>query len=149
MIKKIIIFLSLLIAFVSYYIVVYKHGISIQSWALVSVSPFLILLAVSLFARLKMLQAVLVPFLVFYGLGSVLNIPWIPKFYFAHFTGLVMLASAVYIIFTQLLRLRLVRIVVGITAGIIIFFLFKYYQQSHVREIDLKRIPKLEKRLLF
>ena len=149
MIKKILITLAVIMSALSFYIIVVKYEMSIKSWLWLSVSPYLLLASLALVIKSGFLQSVLLPYLLFYGVGIIINIERVPLYAFAHILAVLMIVFAVYILFTQLVRLRFIRMIAGILIGVAIFFIVNYIQRNYVNLSDLRKIPRLEKQLLY
>ena len=149
MIRKILIILGIICALFTLEVIVIKHGLSLRLWLLVSLGPYL--LAGSLAAALKsgLLQTALVPFFLFYGIGTFVKIPVQGEYVFAHLAAAIMLVMAGYFVIRHLIKLKLVKIATGIMLGIMLFLAVQYLQKQHITQEDLKKIQHLDSRLLY
>ncbi|MFH1416393.1 MAG: hypothetical protein ABIH89_09960 [Elusimicrobiota bacterium] len=149
MIKKILTISAIAVAAVSFYFLVGKNNVPVKIWFLVSFGPYLIIAALAMKFNSAVIQSALVPIFLFYGAGSVLNIPWQARYYFAHVSAILMLVLTVYFIIMQVSRLKFIKIMLGVIAGIIIFFGMNYYRRNYIDKDDLKKVPYLENKLLY
>jgi len=149
MIRKILITLGIICALFTLEVIIIEHGLSLRIWLLVSLGPYL--LAGSLAAAIKsgLMQTALVPFFLFYGIGTFVKIPVQGEYAFAHMAAALMLVMAVYFVIRHLVKLKLVKITTGIMLGIMLFLVVKYFQKQHITPEDLKKIEHLENRLLY
>lgn len=149
MIRKILITLSVILSAISFYILVGKYGVMWKVWLFVSLGPYLLIAALAMLLKSSLLQTILIPFLLFYGIGSILNIPREAQYAYAHVSAVIMLATVIYIFVRHIIRLKFIKIILGIVIGVILFFVLKYYQKNYISRDDLKKIPYLENRILY
>lgn len=149
MIKKVLISLSIVLGILSGYVLIGKCGVSTRNWILLSFAPYMLIAGLSLLIKSNLLQSVVVPFLLFYGAGLILNTKWILENIYSHISGVFMLVMAVYIILTKMIKLKFIRTVLGMVVGVILFAAIKYYRVNYISKKDLKSVPILENRLLY
>ena len=149
MIRKILVILGIICSLFTLEVIVIKHGLPLRIWLLVSLGPYL--LAGSLAAAIKsgLMQTALVPFFLFYGIGTFVKIPVQGEYVFAHLAAALMQVKAVYFVVRHLVRLKLLKITMGIMLGIMLFIVVKFLQKQNVTPEDLNKIEHLENRLLY
>ncbi|MBN2407664.1 MAG: hypothetical protein JXJ19_08195 [Elusimicrobia bacterium] len=147
--KKILTALCLIMAAISFYIMVGRNGTDIKLWLTVSFAPFMVISAVAIMLNNGFLQMIILPFLLVYGFGSVFNVPWAAEYAYAHICGILVLTVSAYSVFRHMIRLRFVKIAVGIAVGCVLFISSKYYQRNYLSAVKIKKITDIEKSLLF
>ncbi len=149
MIRKVLITVAIIMSLISFYVLVGKTGVPIKVWLFVSLGPYMLIAALAMKFKSSLLQTILIPFLLFYGIGTVLNLPWKAQYAYAHISAILMLIMVVYFVVRHIIRLKFIKIALGIFIGVILFFALKYYQKNYISSKDLKKIPSLENRLLY
>ncbi len=149
MIKKILVTLSVILSGVSFYVIVGKYNVSWTSWCWVSFAPYMLIAAVAMIVNNRLLQTIFVPSLLFYGAGTLLAEPIKFQYSYAHISPVVMILMSIYIIFTQLIRLRVLRIIFGLLVGIILFLVVHLVRPNFLDKEDLKNISFRENTLLY
>ncbi|GEM_PF-3437951 len=119
--KRIIIGLSLIVSLISFYVVVVVHGMNFGKWMLTSFSPYMFIGAVALFLKRKMVQCFVLPFLIYYGMYMIFGVGWSLDYSFAYISAIVMLALAAYVILAQILKFRIIRFIIGLLVGVVLF----------------------------
>ncbi|MFW6134773.1 MAG: hypothetical protein ACOC5R_04285 [Elusimicrobiota bacterium] len=147
--KNIIAALVVLSVGLSVYFLMGRFSLSFKSWLWISGSPFLIVALLAIYGKNIMVQAVITPFLFIHGAGTILFLPFKTINIYAFTGAVVMLVMVVYIVFTQIIRLKILRLVLGICVGAVLFFIYKYFQIDYIRNARLKRVPHLENKLLY
>ncbi len=149
MIKKILSTISIILAGISFYILVGRNGVSMKTWLALSLGPYMILGALALRFRFGIIQVIIIPFFLFYGIGAIFNIPWQIQYTYAHVSSILMLVIAGYFIVRHVIKLKIMRIILGIVVGSIFLLALKYYQRNYIGSGELKNIPHMENRLLY
>lgn len=104
------------------------------TWAVVNISSIIqLLVAFALILGKRILMNVLIPFLLFYGAGGFFVFHWSLKTVPAHISHSIMVLTALYIIYLMITRWDIVRLVVGIALGIILFVPFRAYETHYLK----------------
>ncbi|MDA3792806.1 MAG: hypothetical protein PF545_04010 [Elusimicrobia bacterium] len=149
MIKKILVSLAIILSGLSFYIIVGKFNVEPLVWLWISFAPYMLIAALAIVIKNRLLQIVFVPSLLFYGAGTLLAVPIEFKYSYAHISAVVMIVMSVYIIFTQLIRLRVLRIFFGLLGGIILFLAVQVVRPKFVGKEDVDNISYRENTLLY
>ena len=148
MIKKISLAVTLVLTGISYYVFVVKEGLSLSEWLLVTYAAYGLLAAVALYAKNSMIQAIMFPLLMIYGAGCLINSGWELENIYAHISGIIFIILGVYILITNLLKLKVIKIVLGLVLGIILFFGVRLVRENKFEEDRLVKLYKLENQLI-
>ena len=145
--KKVLILLQLLLASVSFMVIVVISGASAGTWALASSAPVMLLSAVSLAFKVSLLQTLLVPAMLFYGLGALFFLEWSLRHSFAHLSGAVLTAGAAYILLARLVKLKIISTVVRVLLGALILASFLFIRSRLAVWPEMQRIAELENKV--
>jgi hypothetical protein len=149
MIRKIIIVLGVIGALFTLQVIVREQGLPWRVWLLVSLGPYLLAGSLAAFLKSGLFQTALVPFFLYYGIGTFVKIPVSGEYAFAHLAAFLMVGMAAYFTIRHLIKLKLVKITTGIFLGIILFLVVKYCQKQYIASEDLEKVEHLENRLLY
>jgi len=106
------------------------------SWAMGNLSSIIQLFAAfALISGKRILMTITIPLLLFYGLEGFFLFSWSSRTVPAQISHSIMVLTALYIIFLMITRWEIMRLVVGIVLGIILFVPFRafetYYLKTH------------------
>ena len=110
------------------------------SWAMADVSSIIQLFVVfALIFRKRVLMSISIPFLLFYGAGGFFLFTWSSRTIPAQISHLMMVLTALYIIYFIIMQWEIGKLAIGIVLGIILFVPFRAYEIYY-----LKAHPEVE-----
>jgi len=140
MIRKTIALLNILIAAVSFYLIAVRLGWGYIYWLLSSTAPLMALTAAALFFRIRVLQALLLPSLIFFSFGAAAAYEVSRETSFALLGAGVMLISAGYIIAAHISRLVIIRMLIRFFIGTLLLVSFLIMRERLIPEPELREI---------
>ena len=144
MIRKPIALLNILIAAVSFYLIAVRSDWGFVYWLLSSTAPFMILTAVAVFFKIRILQGLLLPALLFFSIGALAAYEFTWGTFFAILGALVMLAAAIYIIVRNISKLVIVRLLIRFLIGTVLLGSFLFLRERIIPEPELREITAAE-----
>jgi hypothetical protein len=104
------------------------------AWATVNTGVLIQVLAtLGLFVQNRPLMNFTIPFLLFYGVGGLLVFNWAPGIISMQILRLAMTLTVIYIIFTALKQLQLIKLAIWIVIGTIVFAGVNVYQNQYFK----------------
>lgn len=148
MIKKILALLAVIMAGVSFYVICVQYNTPVITWLLTSYTIYMVLAAAAIIVKNRFLQAVTAPALIFYGGKLAITLPPPYKYAYAYISAAIMLTMAVYIILGLVLKLKFIKLVLGLLTGIILL-LAVTYTGSNMAGDEERRITAYREDTLF
>jgi len=104
------------------------------AWATVNTGVLIQALAtLGLFVQNRPLMNFTIPFLLFYGVGGLLVFNWSPGIIPMQILRLAMTLTVIYIVFTALKQLQLIKLAIWIVIGTIVFVGVNVYQNQYFK----------------
>ncbi len=147
--RKLLTVLLILPALLSFYMLVLRQEGSLVLWLLISNGPVMAAAAVLLFFRSSLILTVLTPTMLFYSLGAFMVYEPSSEHVFAYFSAGVMGLAAVYVLFRQMKKLRILRTAVRLAAGALLLGALLIARGYLAAREDVRGIAGLESRLFF
>ncbi len=117
-------------------------------WLFGSFSIYLLLAGIFIYFKRRLMQTVLIPLLLFYGIGGFLTLPFEGEFAFGLIASGLMVIMVCYILLSQLARLRVLRTFLALLLGIIFFMAVQYANYTVVEDSDtILQIQETERSL--
>lgn len=126
MIRKIIGFTGIIMGVVSFVMMTLLGPVSLWNWILGSFSVYLFLAGVFIYFKRRMLQVMLIPFLLYYAIGGFVFLPLQVEYSFGIVGSALMMVMIFYILFSRLASLRILRTSLGLLIGVALFTVFQY-----------------------
>ncbi len=130
--KKTLIFLNLVCFLFNFFlwIIFYKTGFVEIIFEYTSL--FIQLLVIMfLFSNNRFLTCVLLPFIFYYGVGGLITLDFSSEGIPLQITNIILSLTLVYIVLSHIIRIRIIRLIIGVTTGLFLFFIFRYFQINH------------------
>lgn len=144
MIRKILALLNFLFAALSFYVVAIRLEWGTLYWILSSTGPFLFFAAIAVFFKIRSLQALLLPALLFFGLGALVSYKFSMETLFALMSATLMIVSAGYIIARHLMKLVVIRLVLRFLMGTLLLVSFLLIRERLIPEPELREVTTAE-----
>jgi hypothetical protein len=116
MIKKILALLAVIVAGISFYVICVQYNTPVTTWLLISHTVYMVIAAVAIIMKNRLLQAVTAPALIFYGGTIAITLPPPYKYAYAYISAAIMLVMAVYIIFGLIFKMKFKKLALGLLA---------------------------------
>ncbi len=126
MMRKIIALAGLLAGVMSLTAIVWRGGMPFIYWLFGSFSVYLLLSGFLIYFKRTLLQTVIIPFLLFYGMGGFLTLPLDTEYIFGLAASGLMILMVFYILLSQLAKLRILRTVFALLLGMVLFMAVQY-----------------------